>query len=223
MRDELARLGVGHLVHLLEALDEVAAAELLVRQIDRAVAVQAGAGLLDDLLALGERLVVEHVGVAALLAEVDREGVAVPHRLQARILLDPRLGDDRARIGGGRRARDRLAAAEAGAHLVDGPLVAVVLQREVLAPDRRVLGLVGELDDAEERVLRLLLVLEDVHQQAGDDGAGDGGDGGQQKESPAADGDRGLGFLPVVHGDLLVSQGARVSRGVQVLLVTGRG
>ena len=94
---QLARLGVGHRVHLLEARDQVAAARLLVGHVDRRVAVDAGAGLLGRLLALGERLVVEHVGVAALLAEVHREGVAGPHRLQARILLEPRLRDDRAR------------------------------------------------------------------------------------------------------------------------------
>ena len=38
-------------------------------------------GCLVDLLALGEHLVVEHVGVAALLAEIVGEGVAGPHLL----------------------------------------------------------------------------------------------------------------------------------------------
>ena len=77
---------------LLEALDQVAAAELLVRHVDRGVAVQAGARLLRDLLPLGVGLVVEHVGVAALLAEILRERVAGPHRLQARVLLEPATG-----------------------------------------------------------------------------------------------------------------------------------
>ena len=87
---------------------------------DRRVAVQAGAGLLADLLALGERLVVEHVGVAALLAEIHRERVAGPHGLQPRILLEPRLRDDRAWVGLGRRARHALRC-----------------RRSACAPDRR--------------------------------------------------------------------------------------
>ena len=162
MRDQLAGLGVRHLVHALEAFDEVAAAKLLVRKIDRAVAVHACAGLLGDLLALGERLVVEHVGVAALLAKVGRERVAGPHGFQARVLFEPRLRHDRPRIGAGRRARDRLAAAVPGSHLIDRPPIAVVLQGEVLAPDLRILRVVGQLDDAEERIARFLLALEDV-------------------------------------------------------------
>ena len=60
---------VGHLVHLLEALDEVAVAHSC-RQVHRRVAMQAGARLFRHLLAPGVGLVVEHVGVAALLAVV---------------------------------------------------------------------------------------------------------------------------------------------------------
>ena len=138
MRHELPRLLVRHLVHRLEALDQIAAAELLVRHVDRRVAVHARARLLHDVLPLGERLIVEHVGVAALLAEIRRERIARPHRLQPRILFEPRLRDDRARIDAGRRARHRLAAAVPRAHLIDGAPVAVVLQRKVLAPHRRI-------------------------------------------------------------------------------------
>ena len=69
---------------------------------------QAGAGLLRRLLALGVSLVVEHEGVPALFAEILREGVARPHRLQARILLDARLRDDRARVGLRRACAARL-------------------------------------------------------------------------------------------------------------------
>jgi len=78
MGHEPAGLAVGHPVHRLEARDEVALAELPVWHVDRGVAVGAGSRLLGHLLALGEGLVVEHVGVAALLAEIDREGVARP-------------------------------------------------------------------------------------------------------------------------------------------------
>ena len=105
MRHELARLLVRHLVHRLEALHQVAAAELLVRHVDRRMTVHARARLLHDGLPLGERLIVQHVRVAALLAEILRERVSRPHRLQPRILLESRLRDDRSRIDAGRRAR----------------------------------------------------------------------------------------------------------------------
>jgi hypothetical protein len=107
----------------------------------------------------------EHVGVAALLAEVDGEGIARPHDPQPRVLLEARLRDDRARVGVGRRPRQRLAAAVAGPDLVHRPAVLVVLLRKVLAPDRRVLDVVAEIDHPVERVARLLLPLEDVHEE----------------------------------------------------------
>ena len=160
MRDQLARFGKRHLIELLEAFHQVAVAGLLVRHIDRRVAMQARAGLLRRLLALGVSLVVEHEGVPAFFAEILREGVAGPHRFQARILLDARLRDDGARVGLGRRARLGFAAAVARALLVHGAAVVIVLQREILAPDRGVFGVVGQFDDAEERIPRLLLALE---------------------------------------------------------------
>ena len=164
MRDQLARFEVGHLIHLLEAFDEVAVPRFPVGYIERSVALKAGAGLFGDLLALGENLVVEHVRVAALFAKIFRERVAGPHRLQARVFFDLRLRDDRARIGLGRRARLGFAAAEAGAHLIHRPFVVVVLQRKVLAPYRGIFGVVGQLDDAIKRIARLLFALEDIHQ-----------------------------------------------------------
>ena len=94
-------------------------------------------GCFSHLLALGKGLIVEHVGVAALFAKILGKRVAGPHRLQARIFFELRLGDDRARIGLGRRVRQRFAAAEAGAHLVDRASIVVVLQRKVLAPHGR--------------------------------------------------------------------------------------
>ena len=99
MLHQLDRLGIGHRVHLLEAFDEVAVAGLLVGEIDRGVAIHAGAGLLHHHLALGEGLILEHVGVAAVLAEVGGEGIALPHRLEADVVFDFRVRDDRARIG----------------------------------------------------------------------------------------------------------------------------
>jgi hypothetical protein len=142
--------------------------------------VDARARLLRGVLAFGEGLVFEHVGMPTLCAEVHREGIARPDRLQAGIFLQSRLRDDRTRIGPGRRARHRLAAAEARALLVHGAAVSVVLEREVPAPGRGVFGLVGELHHAKERVPRLLLALEDVDEQGGDhshpDGSGERGE-----------------------------------------------
>ena len=164
MRDQLARFGERHLIHLLEAFDEVAVARFLIGHIERSVALKACAGLFGDLLALGEGLVVEHVGVAALLAKIFRKRVPGPHHLQTRVFFDLRLRDDRARIGLGRRARLGFAAAEARAHLIHRAFVVVVLQREVLAPYGGIFGIVGQLDHAIERIARLLFALEDIHQ-----------------------------------------------------------
>ena len=88
MRDQFARFGKRHLVELLEAFHQVAVAGFFVRHLDRRVAMQAGAGLLRRLLALGVSLVIEHEGVPAFFAKIFRESVAGPHRLQARILLE---------------------------------------------------------------------------------------------------------------------------------------
>ena len=86
--DQLPRLGVRHLVHGLEALDQVSAPELPVGHIDGAVALHAGARLLRDLLALREGLVIQHEGMPPLLAEVPGEGIARPHRDQPRVFLE---------------------------------------------------------------------------------------------------------------------------------------
>ena len=151
-------------MNLLEAFDEIAVARLLVGHVDRSVALNARAGLLDHLLALGEGLVVEHVSVAALLAKILGKRVTGPHHLQTRVFFDLRLRDDRARIGLRRRARLGFAAAVAGAHLIHRPFVVVILQRKVLAPHRGIFGIVGQLDHAIKRIARLLFALEDIHQ-----------------------------------------------------------
>ena len=164
MGDELARFEVRHLIQFLEAFDEVAVPRFLVGHIDRRVALNARAGLFGHLLALGEDLIVEHIRVAALLAKIFGKRVSRPHHLQARIFLDLRLGDDRARIGLGRRTRLGFAAAETGAHLIHRAFVVVILQRKVLAPHRRIFRVVGQLDDAIKRIARLLFALEDIHQ-----------------------------------------------------------
>ena len=72
MFDELACLGERHGVDLLEALHQVAVPGPLVRNIGRGVAVEARARLRAR-LAAGEGLVIEHVGVAAFLAEIEAE------------------------------------------------------------------------------------------------------------------------------------------------------
>ncbi len=168
MLDERSSFLVPYLVHRLEALDQVAAAQLLVRHVHRGMTVHAGAGLLHDVLPLGERLVLEHVGMAALFAKVDRERIPGPHRLQPRILFEARLRHDGPWIRFGGRARHGFAPAIAGAHLVHRLAVAVVLHGEVLAPHRWIGRLVVQLHDAVERIPRFLLAREDVHQQRRD-------------------------------------------------------
>ena len=167
MLDLRARFLVLHLVHQLEALDQVTAAEFPVGHVDRGMAVHARSRLLRHGLALGERLIVEHEGVAALLAEVLGERVAGPENLQPRVFFQPRLRDDAARVLVRRGSRDRFAAAVARAHLIDGAPVAVVLQRKVPAPHRGIDRLVVQLDDAVERVAGLLLPREDADQERG--------------------------------------------------------
>ena len=144
MAHELGRLRVGHRVDLLEALGDVAVARLLVGEVHRRVAVHARARLLHDHLALREPLVLEHVGVAALFAEIFGEGVALPDGLEALVLLDLGARDDRARVGLGRRVRHGLAAAVLGALHVDRLLVELVVLRERLAPFGRVVDVVVE-------------------------------------------------------------------------------
>src|ERR1700741_28436 len=61
--------------------------ELVVNRDHGSVAVQACSERI-GLLTLGEGLIVEHVGVAAAFAVVDREGIARPHGLQAGFLLE---------------------------------------------------------------------------------------------------------------------------------------
>ena len=144
MLDELGSLRVRHRVDLVEALGDVAVAGLLVRQVHRRMAVHARARLLHDDLALRELLVFEHVGVAALLAEIFGEGVALPHGLQALVLLDLGARHDRARVGLGRRLRHGFAAAVLGALHVDRHPVVVVLRRKCLAPFGGVVDVVVE-------------------------------------------------------------------------------
>src|SRR5262245_783019 len=93
VRERLPGFRVGYLVVMLEALDQIAVARFLVRHIDGRMTVNAGAGLLELLDTLRERLILEHVRVSALRSEVDRKRVAGPHCLQSRILLEARLRD----------------------------------------------------------------------------------------------------------------------------------
>ena len=166
MRELLARLGVRHLVVVLEALDQIAAPGLLVRHVDGRVAVNAGPRLLELLDTLGEGLVLEHVGMATLLPEVHRERITGPHRLQSRVFREPRLRHDGPGVGFGRRPGFGLAPAVARPLLIHRPPVSVVLQRKVLAPDRGVDRFVGQLDDSEEGMLGLPLPLHDVDEQS---------------------------------------------------------
>src|SRR5215207_6923223 len=78
------------------------------------------------------------------------------------------------------------AAAVARALLIDGLAVVVVLEREVLAPDRRVVGGVVQRDDSIEGIARLLLVLEDVGEECCDSHGGErAADGGENEPAGA--------------------------------------
>ena len=166
MRDQFARFGVGHLIHHLEAFDQIAAAQFFVRHVNRSVAVHAGAGLFDDLLAFGERLIVEHKGVAALFAEVFRRRHNPPTSFSSAGLLRSwtarRRSADRPASA---CAANGFAAAVARADLIDRAFVIVVLQRKVLAPDCRVIGFISQFDDAIKRIAAFLLALENVDEQ----------------------------------------------------------
>ena len=89
VRHLFAGLLIRHLVQCVKALNDVALAELLIGLVSRGVAVDAGSGLLGDGLPLGKCLVLEHIGMASFLAEIDREGIAIPHGLQPRVFFEP--------------------------------------------------------------------------------------------------------------------------------------
>jgi hypothetical protein len=49
--------------------------------------------------------------------------------------------------------------------MIDRPAVTVVLQWEILSPERRIIRLFGELDDAIKWIPRFLFMLKDRNQQ----------------------------------------------------------
>ena len=134
----LANLRIRHvrIADHVETLHHVAVTQLQVGRHHGRMAVDAHGRRIERLPA-GERLVVEHVRVAAALPIIRGERIPCPHCLQPRIFLQLRAGHYRSRIGIRRRVRHGLAAAVLGALHVDGSHVEVILQREVLCPDCR--------------------------------------------------------------------------------------
>lgn len=66
--------------------------------------------------------------------------------LQSRLRHDRSwVGTGRSWVGTGRRARNRFTAAISSTHLIDSALVAIVLKREILAPDLGIDRLVVQL------------------------------------------------------------------------------
>src|SRR5687768_15760694 len=61
-----------------------------------------------------------------------------------------------------------LAAAVAGANLIDRAAIVIVLQREVLRPYGGIIDRIVQRDDLVKRRSRFLLALEDVREQRGD-------------------------------------------------------
>src|SRR5262245_17186435 len=92
------RLGIRQRIEYFEALHQVAAADALVRDVNRAVTVQTRARLLGGHLSFGIHLVFEHVGVSPLFAEVARERIACPELPETRILFQSRFRDEFARV-----------------------------------------------------------------------------------------------------------------------------
>jgi hypothetical protein len=129
------------------------------------MAVQTCARLLHDLLALGEGLVREHIGMTPIITKIPGKGIPSPHRLQPGVLFETRLSDNGARIGLCGGARYGLAAAKACALLVNRAQIGIILQGKVFTPEAWISGLIVELDDTIERISGFLLALEDIDQQ----------------------------------------------------------
>src|SRR5687767_14477713 len=98
------------------------------------MAVQACARLLDDLLALSEGLVRQHMGMPPILTKIPREGIARPYRLQPSVLFEARLGDNGARVGLCGGAWYGLAATKPCALLVNCAQIGIVLHWPCIWP-----------------------------------------------------------------------------------------
>ena len=165
------RRRVRHRAERREALEDVAAAQPAVGRDHRRVAVQAIARLRHARHALGLLLIGQHVRVAAPIAIVDRERVAREQPLQPRIAVDLLVGQ-------------RLGTAVLRAADVRRAAVSVVLARPVHSPRRRVGRLLVDLDQAQVGILRLLLALEDVHEQRHREKRDDGGQPAASRRRP---------------------------------------
>jgi len=156
---------VADLVQFVEALINIAVPEFFVDVIDGRMAIHACAQLIRHSLPLRERLVVEHVCMAAFFTEIDGESVAVPHRFQPRIFFETRLGDNGTRVSFCWCARDTLAAAVTCSFLIGGTKIRIVLKGKVLSPNCRIVRVVGQLHHSEERIACFVLPLHDVGQE----------------------------------------------------------
>src|SRR5574338_1221695 len=95
MPGEGTRFGIRHLVDCGKPRHRVPVAGTAIGHVHRCVTVEAGARLFGDGLASSELLVIEHVGMPALLAEIRSERVASPELPKPRVFLEPRLRHDR--------------------------------------------------------------------------------------------------------------------------------
>ncbi len=148
-------------------------ADAAVQHRGRAVAVQAGAGLRLLRDALGDALVVQHVGMPACFTVVDAEGIAGIQPLQVRLCIQLALGQR---------------AAAAIELVARGRLPAVELARPVLAPGLGVGADLADLGHAYEGLARILLVAEHRDQHVGHEDRGDDRDHehkAEQQDIPA--------------------------------------
>src|SRR5262245_5445884 len=146
MAYEFASLRIRHFVHRRKAGHQIAVAESLVGNVNGSVTMYAGAWLRSCLLSSRERLVVEHVGMAALFPEINGESISAPHGLQSGVFFQPGLRNDRAWISVGGRFRNAFTSTEARPNLVHGSRIPVELHWKVFAPHCRVFCFIIELD-----------------------------------------------------------------------------
>ena len=143
------------------------------------VAVQAGAGLFSLSDPLGGPLIVQHVGMALALVEVNGEGVAIEDGHQPGIFLDAALGQALA-----------AGATVLGAVLLGGAQVGVVLAGEILPPLGGINGLLVEVHQLETGLAGLGLAAGDARIQGHHQHRGQGGAGGQEPHADQGPGEQ---------------------------------
>jgi hypothetical protein len=173
---------VGHGVECFESFYEIPVPHFFHGRVGRRMALEAGARLLGNELAPGIELVLQHIGMAAFLPEVLREGIPGPHGFKPRVCFQFGPGHDGTGVGFRGRPWHGFAASKACSDLVDGPGIGIVLKGKVFPPHGRIHRLIGQFHHSEKDILGLLLSLENIHQQGDHSDRGNGRDQEHQRE-----------------------------------------